>query len=389
MRSRFVALFALLALMGSSLLFTVGCTQTDDDDATGDQWAYIELFYPAAGATDVFKGDTLWVQFDSDVPPTSMTLSVTDATGASVPGQQDADGLRYFFKTTDELASSSSYTLTAAFEPSETGEPAAIPFQTGPWGDLLGSDSEDLVDLTFRFDLDSGIWLKPEGVGSLIGGLLDGMGLAFAVTDASTFEPGGQPGIHLNGALVVLEGGTWEQDRCTPTLPYTYGPDGVTGTGDDAPASWIDPAITFGPEDLELAVSGIEALIKDFYMDGVVHPELEDLRGIELSGSADTRALDSVVSDDAEEGAVCELVDELAGIPCIECGAPNPGEFCLELHIVDLTAESVPNVTIETLDCADIITEFLAGDSSCEEDVLDYDPNGDSSYSDCPAWIAK
>ncbi len=387
MRPSTLALSGLLALASISLLFTIGCTAVDDDD-DGGAFAFVGDLFPQPGQSDFFGGDTIWVQFALAVPPTEVTLSLADAAGTPVAAEQTADELRYYLQPDAMLAPSTSYTLTIDFQPRE-GDPSVIGFSTGPWGEVLGSGAEDLVDVTFRFDLESGTWHKPEGVGSLIAGLLGEYGLAFALTDASAFEPADQPGVHINGALIAQEGDSWVQDACTPTLPYTYGPDGEAGTGDDFRATWDDPWLTFGPGDLELVVTDIEASIKDFHLNGVVHPGLDDLRGLELQGSADTRALDSQVGEDAEEGAVCGLVKEVADIDCIECGEP-PGEFCLELHITDLTAVAVPEVVIETMDCADIIQDHLdSGGTSCAEDVADYDPAGDGSYTDCPTWVAR
>ena len=388
MLARTLALFALLVLPSIGLLLTTGCPAPDDDDDASVPSAYVGDLNPEPGQSDFYPGETIWVQFALAVPPTEVTLSLADAAGNPVAAQQSADELRYFLDPDELLTPSTSYALTIDFQPRE-GDPSVISFSTGPWGEVLGSGAEELVDVTYRFDLESGTWHKPVGVGSLIAGLLGEYGLAFALTDASDFEPGAQPGVHINGALIAQVGGSWEQDACTPTLPYTYGPDGVAGNDDDFRATWDDPWLTFGPGDLELVVTDIEASIKDFYLNGVVHPDRDDVRGLELEGSADTRALDSQVAEDAEEGAVCGLVKEVADVDCIECGDP-PGEFCLELHITGLTAIAVPEVVIETMDCADIIQDHLdSGGTSCAEDVADYDPNGDGSYSGCPTWVAK
>jgi len=104
-----------------------------------------------------------------------------------------------------------------------------------------------------------------------------------------------------------------------------------------------------------------------------------------ISGTLDTRPLAPLLDPEGGEEALCELMQDTLGVPCLECGGSDPGEFCLEVVAVDLVAPLVPDETLLPVSCEDIITGFLSG-GTCESQAMGFDPDADGSFSGCPGF---
>lgn len=370
------ALMVLAAVpFAATWMFTTACSHADDDDASEAPFDPIILaLSPDPDTTDFFFEADAWVQFDE--APDSVTISISDVTGT-----QSQDGNLFAFDIEGALDSNATYTMTIEWAPS-TNSPLAFEFSTGPHGGVLTNEA-DLINTTFEIDLASANFVEPPGVGSIIASQLKGFHLLFMPLDTSDFENGL---LHTAGGLGLEEGGDLVQDPCSGTLPFTYGNDGILGTDDDVPAEWDDPRFTVGPTDLELAIQGTSARLSDVFLNGVVHPDLDDMQGMTFAGILDTRALDSLLSDDGGEGAACEFLADTLAIDCEECGGDFPGPFCLDALATDIVATKVEGVVIELLTCADVLDRWQAG-TCTDEDAADYDPNEDGDYSDgCPEW---
>ena len=372
------ALMVLVAVpFAATWMFTTACSHADDDDASEAPFDPIILaLAPDPDTTDFFFEADAWVQFDE--APDSVTISIDGA-----PGTQSQDDNLFSYDITNALDSTATYTMTIEWAPS-TNSPLSFEFSTGPHGGVL-TNEQDLINTTFEIDLASANFVEPPGVGSIIASQLKGFHLLFMPLDSSNFAEGL---LHTLGGLGLEEGGGLVQDPCSGTLPFTYGDDGELGTADDVPAEWDNPRFVVGPTDLNLAIQGTEARLSDVFLNGVVHPDLDDMQGMTFAGILDTRALDGLLSDEGGEGAACEFLADTLAIECEECGEPFPGPYCLDALATDMVAVQVPGVVLEQLTCADVLDRVDTGECTAE-DAADYDPNGDGDYSDgCPEWGA-
>lgn len=365
---------ALLVLLVVPWVLNTACSHVDDDDATEEPPTPIILaISPEVDQTDFFYEASAWVQFNVD--PDSVTISIDGVTGT-----QSQDGFVYSFDIDGALESSSTYTITVEWAPSPDS-PLSFEFSTGPHGEMV-ADETGLVDTTFEIDLASATFVEPPGIGGIIASQLEGFHLLFMPTDESNFA---EDLLHTLGGMGIEDGPNIVQDPCAGTLPFTYGNDGEFGTADDVPAEWDDPRFTVGPTDLALAISGVEAHIDDVFLTGVVHPDLDDIMGMEFSGTLDSRALDGLLSDEGEEGAACEFLLDTLGIACQTCPS-GAGDFCLDVLANDMSAVQIPGLILESRSCVDVLEAVVAG-TCTEKDAADYDPDGDGIYEGCPEYV--
>ncbi len=314
--------------------------------------------------------DSAWVRFAE--APDDATLSID-----GVEGQSSVDGLVHTFTPDEPLDGSTAYTMRLDWSPSDAS-PLVVEFTTAPHGRTLDQPTE-LIDATFHLDLASADFTEPPGLGPLIGPRLGEAAVLFAATADSDLDGGV---LHMRGAL-----GTdgLEQDPCSATLEWTAGPDGVIGTGDDTPADWENPRFAMGPSDLVLQVEGADVRLYDVFLVGIIHPELEDMRGVAFDAILDTRALDPLLSNGAP-GDVCELIEETIGVECTECGPPEDGLFCLPVAAENIVATRLSTVVLEPASCVDVIERVLSG--TCEEvDDDGYDADEDGIYEGCLDYV--
>ncbi len=369
-------------------ILLAGCPGTaPEEDEPG--WGPVVVHSsPAPGAADVFGRSVLEVEFGADLPPTSVGLSLAEVDGQAVVGQvsSSTDGLSHTFVSEQDLAPSTEHILTVDSEPG-TWPPVEIPFTTSPHGQPLGEAAADLVGLAFSLNLGTATWVEPPALGAVMVDLLGYSGLGFVLTGDSSFDPDAQPGLHVLGLLTRQDGQEVVQDPCVPVIPGTFGADGLLGTEDDTPARWIDPEMTFGPEDVTIVTAMTDATIDEFEMGGVLHPDGLDLRGVHVAGRVDTRGLDTLLSPSAEEGAICDFLESVT-IPCQACD--DGGAFCLDVRVEDVVGQAQAGLEVEPLGCADVIELFVAsGGEQCADEAATWDPVGDASYAACPGWAAR
>jgi hypothetical protein len=137
-----------------------------------------------------------------------------------------------------------------------------------------------------------------------------------------------------------------------------------------------------GPTNLSLSFQGTAVEIQDLNITGTFHPDLTDMRGGTFAGRIDTRPLNGLLDPDGGEDAICVLVAETVGVKCEECGGDAPGPYCLTLVAENVNADRVSDTGVVPLACEDIIADA----ATCPDEAAAFDPDGDLSYSGCPAW---
>ncbi len=361
-----------LILVAALLLGGCSCQATDDDDdATAEAGVLVVEMDPADGDQDFFIQDDVELNFDRLPDEVEVTL-------AGVDGELTSAGVTWTFDPHEDLEPLTDYTMTVTWSPSDF-EPLTVTFRTGPHGTAV-TDADAMVGEVMSLDLSTADFVEPAGLGPIIANELEGTPLLFEPLPESDVAAGT---LHVMGALGIDDDVTIEQDLCSESVYFTAGPDGLVGTADDTPADWLNPALMLGPTDLVLSVAGVEARLYDVLLTGIVHPDREDMRGVSFEGFLDTRALGGALGGGPE--AACELLMEVAEVPCLECGDPVPGEFCIDVRAEKGVAVRQDGMELVELGCADVITAALAG--TCDAETAEaYDPDGDGSYPLCPDY---
>lgn len=285
----------------------------DDDDDCGNDVAET---VPESGATDAFyRTDVVAVLDEAD---SGASIAVDGVTGTN-----SIDGTVVYFTPDAPLTNGSSYTATLTYECGEETWDFTV-------GDVGGAtDEASLPGNTYSLDLASGTWVKPAGVGDLIGGLIGDVEVLFGVI--SVDAKGGT--IPMIGAL---GDGNGNQDVCVPTLDFPVAP------------TWENPYWEVVTPTLDITVDSFTISVSDVTLGGAFTADGSAIEGGVLKGSIDTRPLVDAVAKGGSDGAVCGLVTSLAsGVECVPCGDGQP--YCLEVWVSDIDANLVPGTTIEEI----------------------------------------
>jgi hypothetical protein len=250
--------------------------------------------------------------------PTSTTasISVADSSGAAVSGTSSLndDGDYVTFTPDAPLSPSTSYTATISTCNGE--QTATISFTTSSLGTAM---TEDPTGRTYVVDLAGGRFVKPAGVGDLIGGLLENSILIGIVSAGAELE--------IRGA--ISSDTSTEQDTCTPTL-------------DNFPnADFSDTPYFEIPEgDVEISVAGFTIQINSMSISGTFASDASYFGGGTVSGEIDARDLGPLLKgqvDDTSPDYLCSLLAGF-GVSCIPC-ASDSQPYCASLKVVDLVAD--------------------------------------------------
>jgi hypothetical protein len=247
---------------------------------------------------------------------------------------------------------------------------------------LPPTDGWQLLGRAWALDLTSGTFVEPPGVGPLLASQLGESQLLLGFADDSDFGPSAQPGLRVIGALSDPNSSWPQQDPCAATSALTAGDDGVEGTSDDVPGDWNSPWMEVGPTSMQLSSAGTAVPLDDLVITGAFSTDGGQITDVTFSGSVDTRSMAEALSPDGGPGAVCDLVQQTVGVNCVECGAPLPGAYCLDLEAIDLVADEIDG-PLQTVTCADVIDLYYSG-ADCSVDR--WDANGDGYYEGCPSW---
>jgi len=228
------------------------------------------------------------------------------------------------------------------------------------------NNEQGLVGRAFSVDFESATFVEPPGVGAILQSQLGDTEMLCDILPSSDLSAGE---IHYVFAMGDGFGG---QDYCQVTTQPTWGNDGVVGTSDDQPGVWDNPYFEMGPvEGMSLTVDGLPMMLNSFEMTGVFTPSGNAIVDGTLDAVIDTRPLAPLLDEEGGPSAICDLVSETIGVSCVECGAPNPGQFCLNLSIEDSEAQPTGD-TLAIRTCSDIL-----GDFACEDEWQSWDEDGD------------
>lgn len=181
----------------------------------------------------------------------------------------------------------------------------------------------EVVGRVYAFDPATGSVVVPVGVGAVLENYLEGIYVIEVLEqDGDTLK-----------VRVAMGGADGEQDICNPTV--------------DVDVEFADDPWLHLPEQrLEVG----EFVLEEFEASGTFSADGDAIGGVRLSGIADTRSFVSLIGEDQEDDAVCNLMAGF-GVECIAC--EDGTQRCLRLVLEDATAEAVTQdalVPIETCD---------------------------------------
>jgi len=275
--------------------------------------------YPVAGQADAYYRAN--IEFGlSDVDP-SATISLTSATG-EVAGTvtMNEDGDEVIFTPDSSLDPSASYTATLTWCDGENT--AEIAFSTSSLGTPLDADIEGS---TYVLDIADGRFIKPAGVGEIIGGLLANK-ILIGIKSADDGD------LAIRGAISMENGD--DQDLCAQTL-------------EEFPTADFNASPYFElPEgDVALSVAGYDVSIMAMSIAGTFSSDGSYFGGGTMSGELDARTLAPLLADqleipeDEDPGQyMCDLLIGF-GVACIPCSSDGD-PFCAILEIDQLVADN-------------------------------------------------
>ena len=321
-----------------------GSTGTDAGDGTSGGCEATALTAvdgaPGNGNNEYYYRGT--VEFNMNAEDDSATIEVVDGSGNAVAGSVSSragslGGIDLIFTPDSPLTPSTSYEATAT----TCGASGTISFSTSDVGTPL--DGCDPTGDTFTIELDGARFLEPAGVAELLLDQLDDdILLGIESIDGSTLQTIGAVG----------SGGV--QDYCNPSIPFPA-------------AEFEDPYFQIGPQDVAIAVAGLEVEIANLSVSGDFTSDCSSVEGAVLAGQLDARILAPLVGELLGSGdspdEVCALLINFG----VECGACNDGEnYCVDV-LVDQISAGGGGTTIECIDeenCHENCADSTCADTS-------------------------
>ena len=301
-----------LALL--TALTLIGCGDKEESAQIDSCTIETDAEYPVDGQPDVYYRAN--VEFSLSETDTSGSISVADSSGAAVSGTSSLndDGDSVTFVPVAALAPGASYTATISTCGGD--QTAEIGFTTSSLGTAMSADP---TGKTYVVDLAGGRFVKPAGVGDLIGGLLENSILIGVISADTELE--------IRGA--ISKDTSTEQDTCTVTL-------------DEFPnADFSESPYFVIPEgDVTLSVAGFTIQINSMSISGTFSADATYFGGGTVSGEIDARDLGPLLEgqvDDTSPEYLCSLLAGF-GVSCIPC-ASDSEPYCATLKVVDLIAD--------------------------------------------------
>ena len=336
-----------LTLLAALTLF--GCKDKVDSGVTANSCTIeTDAEYPVDGQPDAYYRAN--IEFSLSDEDSSGSISLTDSTGAAVSGTSSLnDDNDYVTFTPDaSLTPSSSYTATISTCDGE--QTADISFTTSSLGTAM---TEDPTGRTYVVDLAGGRFVKPAGVGDLIGGLLENS-ILIGVLSADTE-------LQIRGAI-SLDTST-AQDTCNQTLD------------DFPPADFSNNPYFEIPEgDVTLTVAGFTITINSMSISGTFASDASYFGGGTVAGEIDARDLGALLKgqvDDTSPEYLCSLLAGF-GVSCVACD--SDGEpYCAALKVVDLVADEQDGELVEVTqeDCHETCADSCANKECAEASKFD------------------
>ena len=334
-------LLALLALP----TFTACSGKGDDTAGTNGVGSSCSLSVvssdPADGATDVSATS---VSFTLSGDATGAQISMTDADGATVNGENAVSGDTVTFTPTPPFAGGTQYSASVWYC-SDTDEPQneGISFTT-----VAGTPPPNLTGKSYTVNIAGATWQQPAGVGSLIGGMITADLLVGVVNDS-----GGS--LELIGATTTDIGAG--QNYCSPSIPFPVA---------DFSAS---PTFSAGPADVIFAVSGYTVPINGLQISGTFASDGSNFTGGQVAGQVDVRDLADIVGSllgTTDPPTICGLLSGF-GATCVTCSSDGE-ELCIDVLITDITATERPSESVECVDETDC--HPMCTDSTCADPTV-------------------
>lgn len=257
--------------------------------------------YPDFDATGVYYRTS--IEFAMSTVESDATLSITGVTGT----QQIVDN-RVVFTPDAPLSPSTSYDMTLDW----SCGPTTSSFTTSDIG--AAATPAGLIGKTYTLDIGAGRFVQPEGIGSLVGGLLETpllVGVVAADATTVTFKS-------------VPESST---DQCNELSDF------------DAGNFTENPYFEAHADAVALDIQEVVVTLQNTDMTGAFSASGDKIVGMTLSGTLDVSPLEVIVGSDpckalAGVGATCE--------PCPD-GVSNS---CLTVYVDGLTASEAAGVSL-------------------------------------------
>lgn len=303
-------------ILAFALVGCAGETATKDAGTGADECKVtIKTTTPTADATNAYYRGTIEFELTDADPSATITTDI--------PGAQSVRGDKTIVWTPSApLAPLTAYSATLSY----CGGDATINFTTSDLGTSI-ADAQTLLGRTYNLALGDARIVEPAGIGSLLGQYLT-VDILTGVAEVSDTN------LTIIGSLGVADSDPPIQDFCNPTIPFPE------ADFTDAPYFLISGAGT----DTHIQVAGYDVVIQDLIISGTFAPDGSYYGGGVLEGTIDTRAFDKLVSDDAEEGAVCGLAPSF-GVECQACPG-GAGDFCLSILADSIIAEEVSGTSL-------------------------------------------
>ncbi len=272
------------------------------------------------GETDVYYRDTFVVSFSGDGQAAGASLTLTDASGASVPADVTWSEGNVQASVSAVLDATATYTLTA----SVCGADTTRSFTTSTLGTPMTMEAGDLVGRTYVFRMSESTITQPPFLNALRSQLSVPILIGVTQADAST--------VTLLGGLGELRNdGTYRQYLGEPTW--------------DFPAADFteNPYFEAQSARIVLAYAGADIPVENFTLSGTFTSDGSTLAEAIVTGLGDTRNMGALVSQPDNPGAVCGFA-EAAGVPCEPCADGEP--YCLFIVAEQIDATYVDGVTV-------------------------------------------
>ncbi|MCO4748362.1 MAG: hypothetical protein KC912_26445, partial [Proteobacteria bacterium] len=292
----------------------------------------VEEVFPADGSRNAYYRTTVEARLD-DPDPTA-TIDLSDVRGP-VPGSVQVAEDIIVFTPNAPLDPDTAHAVTITY-----GQVCTVDttFTTSSVGG--STNVSNLVGRVYDLDLQSGRFVSPEGIGSLIGKFLADAQLFLAVQAASPT----QIDLLLAPGAPLSPG---QQDHCLATTTFP--------AGDFRDNPFFE--VVASGQSVEVTVDGVAIAIDDLLLSGAFEQDGSSISGAVMAGLIDTRPLVDLVEQGGAEDAICELAGSI-GVDCIRC--PDGAELCMDLYIDNLTLLQATSTTVVPVAPGDICTQFAS-----------------------------
>jgi hypothetical protein len=288
-------------------------TDTDTDtDADADCTATIKKVSPIDGAINVAVDTNVTVTFSEAVTASDFTLDVTGVAGtATLAG----DGLSATFDPTDDLDTSTSYTVDASV--CDHAKSTSFDTVDGP------IEPETLEGRTYALDMSTVTWVKPTLASAFSGSIT----AEYVLTEAVSFDASANTMDAIGAIGDTSSSGDIEQTPCLDTIPY-----------DNADFSG-NPTFVAGPTTMSLDTDYGTVTMEKFTVTATFAHGGDDLVDIDITGNVDTRPLDDAAGFD-----VCATSASF-GESCVKC--EDGVKKCLPTEITSDDAPWIVDLVID------------------------------------------